>query len=132
LAIIIVEKKELILMLKINSSWESIKESHIINNKGEFINLQDIKEKLLRLTVKWTEYYATDILIFFDLMNKYFLQENIIEVDFYFRQMGVDWVIMDHNNEIREVIGITDKYRGLAKLIFNGDSIVLYWKIGNC
>lgn len=119
-------------MLKINSSWESIKESHIINNKGEFINLQDIKEKLLRLTVKWTEYYATDILIFFDLMNKYFLQENIIEVDFYFRQMGVDWVIMDHNNEIREVIGITDKYRGLAKLIFNGDSIVLYWKIGNC
>lgn len=122
-------------MLEIgNSFWENIKESPVINYKNEFINLHSFQEKLLRLAVKWTEYFASDILIFFKYMDEYFLQENIVEIDFYFRQMGIEWVTKNSNNEVKMVERIPDKFRGVAKLIFkrNDKSMELYWKDGNC
>jgi hypothetical protein len=99
---------------------------------GEFHNLQPIKEKLLRLSCKWTDFYASDILIFFEYFNKYFKEWGVREVDFYFRQSGIDNVYLLPDGTEKECFGIPDIYRGRAKLVFDGTNFTLYWEIGNC
>jgi hypothetical protein len=123
-------------MLSVNDCWRKIEESQVIRQdfygNKEFINMQPIDEKLLRLACKWTDNYASDILIFFEFMKKYFLEESVKEIDFYFRNNGVEWVTLAEDNTIRPVMGIPDRYRGMGKLIFDGQNMILYWQQGNC
>lgn len=119
-------------MYKINDySYEKIEEPNCYWD-GEFHNLQSIKEQLLRLSCKWTEFYASDILVFFEFFNNYFLEVKIREIDLYFRQSGIDWIMLLPDGNERKSLGIPDKYRGRAKLVFDGKGFVLYWENGNC
>jgi hypothetical protein len=113
-------------------SNDKIMESYCIDSQGNFINLQPINEKLLRLATKWVEFYSSDILIFFECFNKYFLKDGIKEIDIYFRKSGIDWVMLLPDGSERTSLSIPDHYRGRAKLIFDGKGMTLYWEIGNC
>lgn len=99
-------------------------------DENRLMNMQNINEKLLRLAVKITDYYATDILILLDCLEKYFLEQEVSEIDIYFRNTGIDWIL---DNRIDKQY-IPDKYRGKAKLIFNSgkETVSLYWGRGNC
>lgn len=120
-------------MYSINKDYcEKIINTNCLDNQGNFINLQSINEKLLRLSTKWTEHYASDILIFFEYFKKYFLEDNIKEIDLYFRQSGIDWAMLLPDGEEKYCSGVPDKYRGMAKLVFDGKNMTLYWQIGNC
>jgi hypothetical protein len=117
-------------MIQVNDNWNKIIKTNCCWN-WELHNLQPIKEQLLRLSCKWTEDYASDILIFFEEFNKYFLEEDIIEIDFYFRSFGINWIRKNAKDEIKKVGGELDKYIGIAKLAFNGKDMGLYWQSGN-
>lgn len=113
-------------------SNDKIQETYCIDSTGHFFNLQPINEKLLRLSTKWVEFYASDILIFFECFNKYFLEYNITEIDLYFYQTGVCWIGLLPDGTEKNVGSIPDRYRGRAKLVFDGKGMTLYWEIGNC
>lgn len=101
-------------------------------SRQEFINIQPIKEKLLRLATKWTESYASDILYFFDAFNELFLEKEVVEVDFYFRNAGIDTAYLFKDFRIEKDFTTPDRYRGVAKLTFDGKDMALYWNAGNC
>jgi len=111
---------------------EKINNTYCLDGQGKFWNMQTINEQLLRLSTKWTEMYASDILIFFEFFNKYFLEDGITEIDLYFCQNGIKWTMLLPDETERYVSGIPDKYRGKAKLIFDGKDITLFWEPGNC
>lgn len=120
------------MMYKVNEyCFEKIEEIQCYWD-GEFHNLQSIKEKLLRLSCKWTEFYASDILIFFEFFTKNLIEEGIKEIDFYFRQSGVDNVYLLPDGTEKQCLGIPEHYRGRAKLTFDGKNMTLYWENGNC
>jgi len=119
-------------MYKANDGYcDNIVESNCFWD-GEFHNLQSIKEKLLRLSTKWADFYASDIIIFFEYFDKYFLKDGITEIDLYFRQSGVNWIMLLPDGTENYCSGIPDRYRGRAKLIFDGKDMTLYWGNGNC
>jgi hypothetical protein len=120
-------------MYKVNEDYcDKIGNTYCLDSQGKFINMQPINEKLLRLSTKWTEIYASDILIFFEHFNKYFLEDNIKEIDFYFRQSGISWAILLPDGTEKYCLSIPDQYRGRAKLVFDGKNITLFWENGNC
>lgn len=118
-------------MLTVDDCWGKINEIQVTDGNEHLINLQTIKEKLLRLTTKWTDCYATDILIFIDSMPQYFLKDEIVEVDLYFRNMGVNWIVKSKDGNEREVSSALKHYIGKAKITFKDNSMTLYWQIGN-
>ena len=119
------------MMYKVNDYCKKIEEIQCYWD-GDLHNLQPINEKLLRLSCKWTEIYASDILIFFEHFNKYFLEDGIREIDLYFCQNRIEWTILLPDGTEKSCLSIPDKYRGKAKLIFNGKDMTLYWENGNC
>ena len=99
---------------------------------GEQGNLAGIKEELMRQAVHSCEYCCTDILIFFDITLKKILVDSTTQVDFYFRKMGVDWIVDGKEDPI------PDLYRAAMILEIettNSDKIKifkLYRVGGNC
>jgi len=119
-------------MYKVNvDSYNKIVETQCFWD-GEFHNLQPINEQLLRLSTKWTDFYASDIIIFFEYFNRYFLEDSITEIDLYFRQSGINWAMLLPDGSEKYCSGVPDRYRRRAKLIFDGKGITLYWENGNC
>ena len=99
---------------------------------GEFHNLQSIKEQILRLSTKWTDLYASDILIFFEFFDRYFLEDGITEIDLYFCQNGIKWAMLFPDETEKYCSSVPDRYRGRAKFVFNDKNMTLYWENGNC
>ncbi len=102
--------------------------------KGEddLIDFQSIEEKLLRLAVKWTDNYATDINIMINSLKDYF-DMGADQVSIGFRQYGVDWSYLNGNRKIGEVgMEVHNLYRGRAKIVREGKDITLTWERGDC
>jgi hypothetical protein len=45
---------------------------------------------------------------------------------------NIIWNMLLPDKTEKACLGIPDKYRGIAKLIFDGKNITLYWNMRNC
>ena len=82
-------------------------------------NGQAIKEKLLRIATKQCEFYATDVLVLIDCLNKQ-MTEDFFTLEIGFRQMGIDWPI---NEDV--------SYRYVCKLVKTNTKLSLFGKVGS-
>jgi len=119
-------------MLKTDDSWKSTKCFGVVgeyDHKKHLQNIQTIEEKLLRLSVKWCDIYATDIVYLLQGLETRFLKENVTEVDIYFYNSGVNWLTNKGGSD-----NIPKYYRGMGKLVFEEEEnrLTLYWRAGNC
>ena len=107
-------------------AWDTYKK-----DDDELYNVQGIEEKLLRMAVKLTESFATDILILLRYLKKYF-DTGANQVNIFFRRSGVSWKVLNKNGLIHTVGIDSDLYRGKAMLLLEDNDIVLTWESGNC
>ena len=92
---------------------------------------QQVKEKLMRLVCKYTDRYATDLLIYFE---SYFLDLTVIHGDeetrtvahIYIRQNGVEW------DRGKKGFKKPKLYRYHAMIVKEKGTIKLYGEQGNC
>jgi hypothetical protein len=101
-----------------------------VDNNNRLMNIQPINEKLLRMAVKTTDEYATDIIILLNNLDYYFIEREVAEIDIYFRNMGIDWILDSRTDKQYK----PDKYRAKAKLVFDksSEALTLSYGRGNC
>lgn len=102
-------------------------------DKDDLYNFQNVEEKLLRLAVKWTEHFATDINILINSLKNY-LDLGAVRVEIGFRQYGVNWDYITGDGKVMGGVRTEDHdlYRGKALLVLEGHNITLTWENGNC
>jgi hypothetical protein len=83
------------------------------------------------MAVKYTDNYATDILIFIDNILKYFNSVN--ETDLYFRMLDVQWENSENSDGFQCMEKMPEYYRHCAKLVYDkkNETITLYNGFGN-
>ncbi len=119
-------------MLKTDASWETIECFGVVGeyiHKKQLQNIQTINEKLLRLSVKWCDVYATDIIYLLQGLEEKFLEKGVIQIYIYFYNSGVNWLTNKGGSD-----NIPKYYRGVGKLVFEEEEnrLTLYWRAGNC
>lgn len=107
-------------------AWDAYKK-----DDDELRNMQGVEEKLLRMSVKLTESFATDILILLRYLKNYF-DTGIDQVNIFFQQNGVSWQVLKKGIVIRKVGKEPGLYRGKAMLLLEGRDVSLTWEHGNC
>lgn len=116
-------------MLGIQNFWGKLVVTGAFDSNNNLINTQRVEQKLLELAVHNTAMYSTDIIYLINGLEDHFMKADVKEIDIYFRNTGIDWFV---DNPKSLEVERPKYYRYIAKLIREGNSIILYYNLGNC